>query len=61
MLDLTRFTMQSDHENAHAAYISTLLLLTMIAVALNLAHFLHHKGVTFLNESAIFILFGAED
>ena len=59
MLDFARFKMEAGEPvDEHATYVSTLLLLTMIAVALNLAHFLHHKGITFLNESAIFILFG---
>ena len=59
MIDFARFALESGpHEDGHAVYVSTLLLLVMIAVSLNLAHFLHHKGVTFLNESAIFILFG---
>ena len=52
--------------NNHAAagghestvYIASFLLLVMITLSMNLAHYLKHRNFTYLGETAIYIIFG---
>jgi hypothetical protein len=53
----TTHAVTESHDN-HTAFIAAFLLLVMIALALNLGHYLKHKNFTYLSETAIYILFG---
>lgn len=49
----------SSHEaGGETAFIAALLLLVMITLSMNLAHYLKHKNFTYFGETAIYILFG---
>ncbi|KAI8893749.1 Sodium/hydrogen exchanger family-domain-containing protein [Globomyces pollinis-pini] len=42
----------------HDTFVAALLLLMMITLAMNLAHYLKHKEFKYLGETAVYILFG---
>lgn len=62
VLDVTQTipTIEVPTGSEGSTFVASLLMLTMIAVCLNLAHFLKHKKFNLLSESAIYILFGIE-
>lgn len=47
-----------DHQASTSVFVTALLLLVMITLAMNLAHYLKHKKITYFGETAIYILFG---
>jgi hypothetical protein len=44
------------HEST--VFIASFLLLVMITLSMNLAHYLKHKKFSYLGETAIYIIFG---